>query len=46
MADELMKNWHSYDQSKRLWCIAQKAVTDYAGLKHCIEVGVMGRPQP
>jgi len=35
--DELTKRWDSYDQSKRIRCVADKGIAYYSGLKDCLE---------
>jgi tetratricopeptide (TPR) repeat protein len=43
--DELAKRWGSYDQRKRMWCVADKAIADYSSLKDCLERAVMEKSQ-
>jgi len=43
--NELAERWGSYDQAKRTRCVADKAITDYSGLKDCLERVVAEKSQ-
>ena len=43
--DELAKRWGSYDQTKRMWCVADKGIADYSSLKDCLERAVTEKSQ-
>ena len=35
--DELAERWGSYDERKRMSCVANKGIADYSTLKNCLE---------
>ena len=43
--EELANRWGSYDQTKRMRCVADKGIADYSSLKDCLERAVMEKSQ-